>query len=219
MSNKKGFLTGLIFKDDGTSEPDPKVGTSTSVFKGAAKVQVTPVQNVSSSQSVQGTADNNFIDQLTATIEQNKLPGQNYFDFKQAIENMKSIGSMSDEQKFQTVYAVLSLQKCTKEVLLSSLEKYILIIQGEKANFDKEMENQYQVKVGSKLAKVDDAKKELESLNKRMADLNAIISNGTQDASAEEVKLRTAEANFKASADLIVNEMLCDKEKINHFIK
>ena len=215
MSNKKGFLTGLIFKDDGTSESDPKIGTSTSVFKGAAKTQVTPVQNV----SLSGAVDNSFIDQLTATIEQNKLPGQNYFDFKQAIENMKSIGSMSDEQKFQTVYAVLSLQKCTKEILLSSLEKYILIIQGEKANFDKEMENQYQLKVGTKLAKVEDAKKELESLNKRMADLNAIITNGTQDAGAEEFKLRTAEANFKASADLIVNEMLSDKEKINKYIK
>ena len=55
MSNKKGFLTGLIFKqeDGGTPEPESKAAT-TSAFKGAANVQSSNVPSFSSTQSVQG---------------------------------------------------------------------------------------------------------------------------------------------------------------------
>jgi hypothetical protein len=220
MSNKKGFLTGLIFKteDGGAPEPDSKVDTK-SAFKSAANVPGTNVQSFSTTQNVQGVVDNKFVDQLTGIIEQNNIPGQDYFEFKQAIENMKSMSGMSDAQKFQTIYAVLSLQGCTKAVLLSSLDNYVSLIQNEKSEFDKEMENQYQSKVTAKLAEAENSKKELENLGKRMTELNNIILNVTQEAGAEEMKLRATEANFKASADVIINEMLSDKEKINNFIK
>jgi hypothetical protein len=220
MSNKKGFLTGLIFKqeDGGTPEPESKAAT-TSAFKGAANVQSSNVPSFSSTQSVQGVIDNKFVDLLTGIIEQNNLPGQDYFEFKQAIEGMKAIGGMSDQQKIQTVFTVLSLQGCSKAVLLSSLDKYISIIQSEKTNFDKEMQSQYQAKVTAKLTEAESAKKEMETLTKRMSDLNTIILNVTQDAGAKEMELRATEANFKASADVIINEMLSDKEKINNYLK
>jgi len=219
MSNKKGFLTGLIFKEDGgTTEPDSKENTK-SAFKSASNVQSNSVQNFSSTQSVQGVVDNKFVDTLTSIIEQNNLPGQDYFEFKQSIEGMKMIAGMTDQQKFQTVFTVLSLQGCTKAILLGSLDKYVSIIQSEKTNFDKEMQSQYQAKVTAKLAEAESAKKEMETLTKRMAELNSIILNVTQDAGAKEMELRATEANFKASADVIINEMLSDKEKINNYLK
>lgn len=134
MSNKKGFLTGLIFKDEGEGTPQPASPQEkpTSAFKGSANVQTSNVPSFSSTQSVQGVIDNKFVDTLTGIIEQNNLPGQDYFEFKQAIEGMKTIGGMSDQQKFQTVFTVLSLQGCSKTVLLSSLDKYVTLIQSEK---------------------------------------------------------------------------------------
>jgi hypothetical protein len=220
MSNKKGFLTGLIFKseDGGTTETEPK-GTTTSAFKGNTNVQGVNVQNLSgTAMNVQGVIDNKFVDQLTSIIEQQNIPGQDYFEFKQAVENMKSMTTMNDAQKFQTIFAVLSLQGCTKAVLLSSLDKYISLIQSEKASFNTEMESQYQSRVTAKLAEAESAKKEMESLTKRMGELNTKILNVTQEAGAEEQKIRATEANFMASADVIINEMLGDKEKINNFI-
>jgi hypothetical protein len=221
MSNKKGFLTGLIFKqeDEGASEQDPKVGKSASVFKGTSNAKGTSVQNFSSTpQNVQGVIDNKFVDQLTALIEQNNIPGQDYFEFKQAIENLKTM-AMSDEQKFKTIYAVLSNQGLSVAILNSSLDKYVSIIQGEKANFNKDMEAQYQKRVTAKLAEAESAKKEMETITKRMAELNTKILNVTQEAGAEEQNIRAIEANFMASADIIINEMLSDKEKINNYLK
>lgn len=208
--SKKGFLTGLIFKDvpsEGTTEA-PKSGGTFAKNPAGAPVSVT---------TVQGVADNKFIELLEKIIEQNNQPGQDYFEFKQAIENMNSL-PMDEKTKFQTVYTVLSLQGCKKDTLLTSLDTYVQIIQGEKDSFDSEMKSEYDAKVKSKLLKAEESKKELDNLTKRLTELNNSILSLSQEAQAEEMKIRATEANFKASADVIISEMVSDKQKINNFI-
>ena len=209
--SKKGLLAGLIFKDEPVTEqkeqaPAQQVAAPTSTPK------------IASQGTIQGVADNKFIQMLEEVIAQNNIPGQDYFEFKQAIENMGSI-VMDDKTKFLTVYNVLSLQGCNKDVLLSSLDKYVQIIQLEKENFTKEMQAEYSVRVQSKVDEVERAKKELETITKRMADINNTILQLSQEAQAEDMKLRATEANFMASADIIMNEMINDKQKITNFIQ
>ena len=173
---------------------------------------------VVSTTTVQGVADSKFIDLLESVIEQNNQPGQDYFEFKQAVENMNSL-VMDERTKFLTVYQVLSLQGCKKDLLLASLDKYIEIVQREKASFDEEMKTQYNAKVQTKLLKAEESKKELDALTKKLAELNSSILALSQEAQAEEMKIRATESNFKASADVIISEMISDKEKINNFIQ
>lgn len=220
--SKSGFLKGLIFKEGDTPETDnhgsvPKQGRSSSVVS-QPTVQGQPVQNFTATQTVQGIVDNKFVEVLTGVIEENNQPGQDYFEFKQAIENMKTL-AMTDQQKFQTVFSVLGLQGCTKALLLSSLDKYINLIQGEKKSFDNEMNTQFQTKVQGKMSEVESSKQELDQLTKRITELNTKILTLQQEAGAEEMKLRAQEANFQASADVIINEMLGDKQKINSYIQ
>ncbi len=211
------FLKGLIFKEDDNPKTEkggenPSVATDT-LIKGQPEQTLAPNQT-----TIQGVVDNKFVEVLTAVIEENNLPGQDYFEFKQAVENMKTL-AMNDQQKFQTVFAVLGLQGCTKENLLLSLDKYIELIQNETKTFDTEKESQFKLKVRDKLAQVEEAKNEKDELNKRILDHNNKILTLQQEAGAEEMKLRATEANFQASADIIVNEMLGDKQKINSYIQ
>lgn len=207
--SKKSFLKGLIFKDTPTEQGSTQNPSQTG--KGAGPV--IPV----STTTVQGVADSKFIDLLETVIEKNNQPGQDYFEFKQAVENMNAL-PMDEKTKFLTVYQVLSLQGCTKVNLITSLDKYISMIQSEKAAFDEEMKSEYTSKVQSKLLKAEEAKKELDSLTKRLSELNSSILVLSQEAQAEEMKIRATESNFKASADVIISEMISDKEKINNFI-
>lgn len=207
--SKKSFLKGLIFKEgpaEQGSSPNPSV-----TGKGS-----TPVMQVSTT-TVQGVADNKFIDLLESVIEKNNQPGQDYFEFKQAVENMNSL-PMDEKTKFLTVYQVLSLQGCQKAILIASLDKYIALLQGEKASFDEEMKLEYNTKVQSKLLKAEESKKELDTLTKRLSELNNAILTSSQEAQAEEMKIRATESNFKASADVIISEMISDKEKINNYL-
>lgn len=209
--SKKSFLKGLIFKDG----PAEQGSSQNPTVKGK---DPTPVMPVVSTTTVQGVADSKFIDLLESVIEQNNQPGQDYFEFKQAVENMNSL-VMDERTKFLTVYQVLSLQGCKKDLLLASLDKYIEIIQHEKASFDEEMKTQYNAKVQTKLLKAEESKKELDALTKKLAELNSSILALSQEAQAEEMKIRATESNFKASADVIISEMVSDKEKINNFIQ
>ena len=202
---KSNFFSSLIFKEEPTKETPTVVTTP--------KDQTVTVSNV----SIQGVVDNKFIELLEGIIEQNNQPGQDYFEFKQAIENMKTL-AMDEKTKFLTVYSVLSLQGCTKTVLQASLDKYITLIQAEKTNFDSEVQGQYVEKVKSKLDEAEKSRKELETLSKRLNELNTSILVLTQEAQSEEMKIRATEANFKASADIIINEMMSDKNKINNYI-
>lgn len=208
--SKKSFLKGLIFKDTPTDEG------STQNPSPMGKV-TTPVMLVSNT-TVQGVADSKFIDMLETVIEKNNQPGQDYFEFKQAVENMNAL-PMDEKTKFLTVYQVLSLQGCTKVNLITSLDKYITLLQTEKTAFDEEMKTEYASKVQSKLLKAEEAKKELDTLTKRLSELNSSILTLSQEAQAEEMKIRATESNFKASADVIISEMISDKEKINNFIQ
>ena len=211
MSMKSGFLKGLIYKDTGPTGDTKTPVSATS--PSSAPVQILNAPTV----TVQGVADNRFIELLEKVIEQNNLPGQDYFEFKQSVENMKQIAA-DEKTKFQMAYAVLSVQGCKKDILISSLDKYVSIIQQEKTNFDAEMKAAYTEKVQSKLAEAEKAKKELEALSKKLNELNSSIQTASQEAQAEEMKIRATEANIKASADIIIAEMVGDKEKITSFI-
>ncbi len=208
--SKKSFLKGLIFKDTPTDEGS----TQNPSPMGKVTTPVMPVSNT----TVQGVADSKFIDMLETVIEKNNQPGQDYFEFKQAVENMNAL-PMDEKTKFLTVYQVLSLQGCTKVNLITSLDKYITLLQTEKTAFDEEMKTEYASKVQSKLLKAEEAKKELDTLTKRLSELNSSILTLSQEAQAEEMKIRATESNFKASADVIISEMISDKEKINNFIQ
>jgi len=213
------FLKGLIFKE-GDNPPTQKEGESTPSKTGVPENQVHQIQPVHdySTTAVQGIVDNKFVEVLTGVIEENNQPGQDYFEFKQAVENMKSL-PMPDQQKFQTVFSVLGLQGCTKEGLLTSLDKYVELIGTEKASFDSEMDSQFQSKVQAKMNEIENSKAELKDLSQRITELNNKILTLQQEAGAEERDLRATEANFQASADVIVNEMLGDKQKINSYLQ
>ena len=72
--------------------------------------------------------------------------------------------------------------------------------------------------VANKQKQIEDAKKEIENLTKKLSELNTNVITLSQEAQQEEMKIRTTESNFKASADIIINTMLTDKEKINSFL-
>ena len=211
------FLKGLIFKEDENSQNETE-GKSTPEASNETPIMSVQSDQTFNSHTVQGVVDNKFVEVLTGVIEENNLPGQDYFEFKQAVENMKAL-AMNDQQKFQTVFSVLGLQGCTKENLLISLDKYVELIQNEKKTFDTEMESQFQTNVHDKMSQVETAKQEKEDLNKRILELNNQILTLQQEAGAEEMKLRATEANFQASADIIVNEMVGDKQKISSYLQ
>jgi hypothetical protein len=207
----------LFLKDDAQT---PKKDES----KTEAKVETKPVNATvvtPSTIGATGVVDNKFVEmlmQVIAQFNQDKMPGQDYFEFKQSIDAMANL-PIDDTNKFLSAYAVLSGQGCTKDVLLSSLDKYIALIQGERTNFDTELENQYNAKVKAKVEAVEKAKLQLEELNKQIRETNEFVISTSQEIQQEEGNLQIVAANFNKSVQMVLNNLENDKNKINNLIK
>lgn len=215
---------GLLFKDD--PEAEAKKAAKTAAKNAKSKpVEISkpqPIQPMYASTQVvsnmTGVADEKFVEMLKKVIEDNNIPGQDYFEYKQSLDALANI-PLDERTKFITVYATFQLQGCKKDVLLSSIDKYISVVQNEEANFNAELSNQRNANITDKTAQVEQARKELEELNRQIAEKNTFIITASQEIQNAELKLQMTEASFKKSVEKVVNMLQSDKDKINSYIQ
>jgi hypothetical protein len=162
-----------------------------------------------------GAPDDRFVKMLQDVIAANNIPGQDYFEFRQAIDAMASM-SLDEKNKFLAAYIAGQYKK---EVLFSSIDKYVSIIQNELKSFSNDLAAQYDERVNQKLAKVEQAKKELEAMNKKIIETNNLILTASQEAQQEELKLKMTESSFKKSVERVLATLNDDKQKINNYIQ
>lgn len=210
---------GLIFKDD----PEREAKKLAEKEAKKAKASVPPPTAVSFAVTQQtvanmaGVADEKFVEMLWSVISQNNMPGQDYFEFKQAVDAMAAL-PIDEKSKFLTTFTIFQSQGCKKDVLLASIDKYTNIIEREKASFTAEFQSQRNDKVNSKLAQVEEAKKKVELLNKQIMEANNFILTTSQEAQQEEMKLQMTSANFNKSVEKVLATFQSDKDKINNYI-
>lgn len=162
-----------------------------------------------------GAPDDRFIKMLQDVIAANNIPGQDYFEFRQAIDAMSSM-SLDEKNKFLAAYIAGQYKK---EVLFSSIDKYVSIIQNELKSFSNDLAAQYDERVNKKLATIEQAKKELEAMNKKIIETNNLILTASQEAQQEELKLKMTESSFKKSVERVLSALNDDKQKINNYIQ
>jgi hypothetical protein len=206
---------GFFLKDDPAKDAKKVAEKELKKSAKTEKPQFTVTQEAVSNMA--GVADEKFVEMLWSVISQNNLPGQDYFEFKQAIDAMASL-PIDEKSKFLTTFTIFQSQGCKKETLLSSLDKYMKIIQKEQVSFASEFESQRNEKVNSKLAQVEEAKKKVEELNKQIMEANNFILTASQEAQQEEMKLQMTNANFNKSAEKVLGVLQSDKEKINIYL-
>jgi hypothetical protein len=223
---------GVFFKDD----PDVEVKKAA---KAAAKANKSKTIETSKPQPIQptyastqpmytstqmvtnmiGVADEKFVQMLKKVIEDNNIPGQDYFELRQSLD-APEIASLPDERtKFIIVYTTFKLQGCTKEHLLSSVDKYISIVQNEEKNFNNELATQKNDNITAKTAQVEQVRRELDDLSRQIAEKNTFIITASQEIQNAELKLQMTENSFKKSVEKVIGMLQSDKDKINSYIQ
>lgn len=217
-------VKGLFFKENPEEEAKKAAAklakTNKSKVVEATKPQ--PIQSMYASTQIvtnmTGVADEKFVEMLKKVIADNNIPGQDYFEFKQSIDALANI-PLDERTKFITVYATFQLQGCKKDVLLSSIDKYVSIVQDEETNFNNELANQRNANITGKTAQIEDARKKVEELNKQISEANTFIITASQEVQNAELKLQMTENSFKKSVEKVVSMLQADKDKINSYIQ
>ena len=213
---------GLFLKDDPDAEAKKAAKAEAKANKSKPVEAPKPIQPIIPTthtvSSMTGVADEKFVEMLKGVIADNNIPGQDYFEFKQSLDALASL-PLDERTKFITIYTTFKLQGCEKNTLMSSIDKYISIVQSEEKNFNAELASQRGANVTGKTAQVEEAKKKLEALNKEIAETNTFIITASQEIQNAELKLQMTENSFKKSVEKVVAMLQDDKDKINSYIQ
>jgi len=215
---------GLFLKDDPEADAKKAAKKAAKEQKNSApqsafqQVPTMTQQTVAGMSGIVGVVDEKFLEMLWSVISQNNIPGQDYFEFKQAVDSMASL-PIDERSKFLTTFSIFQSQGCKKDTLLSSVNQYMGVIKSELASFNSEFASQREQKVASKLRSVEEAKQKVADLNTKIVELNNFILTETQTANQEEMQLKMTAGNFEKSADKVLEILESDKQKINQYIQ
>lgn len=187
----------------------------------AAPVQVSPVSNTATKVNTQ-TSDM-IVSQVWDAIKNENLPGPDYLELKSnasALEGMP----LTEEQKIQTSFKILknNFPAFNKNVILSSLDKYLEVVERERKVGLDQYETAKAEKVGVKVSEIerlntegDNILAKIENLKAEYTKIKDRIAILTQEVNTTNQELDSTKALFLNSVDSVVTVLNNDKDKIN----
>lgn len=208
-------LKDMFWKDTGPKEAPASregaiVAKNISIGMQAIGGLGTPIQ-------VDATSGSEFDQYLNKLMDDANLPGPDYYEFSKALGTLKA-SSLTEEQKYITIFAGFGAQGVTAQSLVDAAQKYIAILGQKKSNeFD---------------ASVQSAEGNLKSIKNQMADLgdqNAklqqqLVDNAkklgelTQEYSSKETKLEVKKTTFNMSYQNFINKIMADIGNITKYL-
>jgi hypothetical protein len=142
---------------------------------------------------------------LDDVMEKRNVPGPDYFEFKKALEDMKS-SPLDEKTKFTSIFVGFHAMGITKEKLIDTAKVYIDAFGDVKNSFDKDCQDV----IDGKIKNEEQNAINLEEENKKI-DLQMIELNNKKLANTENAK-KTREANSNRTNQL--NSQKSDFESV-----
>jgi uncharacterized coiled-coil protein SlyX len=207
----------LFFKDDGT-EPIKASDASKAAQPVSANAPIsTPAATFNNPMTINGAVDEKMYKAIMDVLDRTNIPGPDYYELMKALEAMNSI-PMDERTKFLSAFATLSTQGSTKKIILNAIDTYLKEIEKERLDFQTDMTNQYNSNVKSRQDLIVKTQKQIDDLNAKLAELNTLIINTSQESASEDLKIKSISANFEATLNYVVGRINADKDKIIQYI-
>jgi len=164
--------------------------------------------------------DQQIVESLLKSIEQNNLPGEDYLEFMEALVAMKNI-PLDEAMKVQTVMATLSIKGLTVQKIRESAEYYKKVLSNELDQFLTELNNQIEKTVKSKEKIIEAEKLAIQQKSEQIAALTKQINDAQLEIQKNEEALKLAnnkimqtEATFQKAYHFVVNQIDSNISKI-----
>lgn len=207
MANKffKAVASAFVVEEEGKQE------TST-----IAVPQSTVVQTVQQPTVQQPTGQLNqvLLDKLCERLDQENIPGPDYMELKQAVNDVNMTSIIPDESmRFLAAFTSLKAgaPQLTKSHVVESINHYISCL----TNWEKDA----LADIEKVRDTVTDKKKEIDSITEQIAQLTAKIGTLKKDVDETEGKCAKNEADMKMAVSFLVGKLNEDKEKIEKNLK
>lgn len=175
--------------------------------------------------SVGGQVNDKFFEVLAKAMEAANQEGFDYFEFKQALANLKNV-PMDDATRFKSAFAMSQAMGVTADKLVTSATYYLDVLKNEQTKFVQAAANQRQAQVGNKQAQADNLEAVMRQKAEQIKQLTAEIEQHRKeveaiksDISQATVKVEQTARDFEATYQLLVGQIQADVNSMKSYLK
>ena len=168
--------------------------------------------------------DERSLEFLVNAIEQNNLPGFDYFEYKRAVVTLLGMG-IEEANAHKSAFATAATIGLTKEKLVETAGYYRNLLTKEKDKFDQALQNQTKGKVTDRQEEVkrltdqiERHKAEIVRLQEEMAIYRTQIEQAEAGAKLEQDKISKAHDNFERTHTALLLGIDKDIEQIHKYL-
>ena len=235
MSDFFSKLKGVFIVEDPNAAVTPPPPSRNEV-KSSTNAATTPSPAANATPSVStlstpmssggsGQVSDKFFEVLAKAMEAANQDGFDYFEFKQALANLKNV-PMDDATRFKSAFAMSQAMGVTADKLLNTANHYLDVLKNEQTKFIKAAENQRQSQVGNKQAQADNFEAVMRQKAEQIKQLTAeIAQHGKEvetiksDISQAVVKVEQTSRDFEATYQLLVGQIQADVNSMKNYLK
>ncbi|TLV03080.1 hypothetical protein [Dyadobacter luticola] len=178
--------------------------------------------------NVAGTAnvDRKFVEHFVNLLEKANLPGPDYFEYKQALQNMEGLG-LGEEKQFQAAWASFKAMGNVKDstILKTSADQYLGILDKDRASFLKDVEKAIKDRVGAlqdEQKKLEDANtaftQQIADIQKKMDENKNRLGQISGEVTEQSAKINANRDSFEITYASFVEQIKSDLNKITQYI-
>jgi hypothetical protein len=153
-------------------------------------------------------------------FDQANFPGPDYYEFYKMMETLEP--HIHDENaRLSATFASLSIQGLTKKILIDTATKYKAIIEKDKVDFDRALNDKLKSEVGDRQSQLQDLEKKIadnseliQKLTKEISDAQVQTGKLKTEVMEEENRLRQNSNGYQLASQAVVNKITSDIQKI-----
>ena len=228
----KNLKNLFIVSDPASKEVDSKSETTEDTIperpeKVADSVSevAAPISSSKAFESPDGEVNDRFLDVLFSALEKANLEGFDYFEYKQALQNMRKM-NMDEATMYKSAFASAQIMGATPELLNSSARHYLKVLDEEERKFESAWENQAKSGIDKKQASKSRLTEAIKMKSERITKLQKEIDEAKQKLSTvdEEIQTMRLKVNktrndFIASWKFLNDQIKEDISKMSNYLK
>lgn len=240
MASKKSWLSVLI-KD--TDEPVNQTPATAPINNGAFQARYAAQPGVAVNQSIPmapvmvantETPDQAYLDHLYKFMEDQNIPGPDYFEYANTLHEMGQMASgIPEASLFQLAYVGLKAQGVTPQTLVKTASKYIELFAQHKQEFETYLSQEGSAQVTTKTqeiqtlqqantqseAKINEITLQIQQLQQQMVVNAQKIAENNTFIQGESQKIITKKVKFEKAYQIVVDKVNGDIQKIQNYVK
>jgi predicted nucleic acid-binding Zn-ribbon protein len=170
------------------------------------------------------TLDEKSLDMLAKVIEQNNLPGFDYYEFKRSVTMLQQM-ALDEPTAFKSAFQTASTVGVTKEKLLETAQYYRNLMEKEQSTFSAALETQSKKRITDRQTEIQRLKdqitrheEQLTRLQEEIAAYKNDVTQAEQQITTDTEKLATTQAAFGTTLQAILFTIDSDLEKIHQHL-